>query len=382
MAEAHLFAGLISGTSVDGIDCALVDFACQPPRLVATHCESFTGSLRSRILQLCSGEAVTLQILGETDIAIAHAFADATQALLRKAAVDASQVTAIGSHGQTVHHSPNGDFPFTLQLGEPATLAELTGISTVADFRSKDMAAGGQGAPLAPLFHQFFFYTPHCPRLVLNLGGISNVSILAREDGQSVRGFDCGPANVLMDGWISSQRGQAFDEDGQWAASGKVNKALLEDFLREPYFAKAPPKSTGRELFNAHWLAEKLQAYPGIEAQDVQATLLELTAQSIAEAIARHAPDADELVVCGGGAHNTALMSRLSERLDNMKVFSSEALGLSPDWVEAVTFAWLARQCWLQQAVDCRQLTGARHPCILGGIYQSEPGIWIEQESR
>ena len=372
MAESCYFIGLISGTSVDGVDAALVEFQGGSPRLLATHCEPMPEALRNSILALCTDQPVSLRQLGETGIETARCFADAANQVLEKSGKPASLVRAIGSHGQTVYHHPDSAAAFTLQIGDGATIAEHTGIPVVSDFRSADMAAGGQGAPLAPLFHQACFHSTEKQRLVLNLGGISNLSILHSDPEGPVTGFDCGPANVLMDGWIQQKRGLPYDRDGLWAASGRVNAELLEQCLREPYFARPIPKSTGRERFNREWLERQLtKLKQPLANQDVQATLLELTARTVVDAVEQHSSGEAQLLVCGGGAHNRQLMQRLAELLPDHDVIESGQLGVSADWVEAVTFAWLARAFMEQRSVDCRRLTGARHPCVLGALHHA-----------
>jgi anhydro-N-acetylmuramic acid kinase len=372
MSAHEYFIGLLSGTSVDGIDAVVVDFAVTPPSLIASHSEAIPDDLRSRILQLCSGQAVSLVTLGETDVALGRLFAQAANNLLSKAGLAATDILAIGSHGQTVMHHPQGQYPFTLQIGDPNTIACLTGISTVADFRRKDMAAGGQGAPLAPLFHQDYFGRSGKDRAVLNIGGIANITLLASPRREKTLGFDTGPGNVLMDSWIKATRGLAYDRDGLWAASGKVNQSLLDALMAEPYLQRPAPKSTGRELFNLDWLRSHLKTLPAIAEEDVQASLLAFTARSIAESVDWKSNGVEEVIVCGGGAHNGALMTALQVLMPETKVISSATAGVAPDWVEGVAFAWMARKAWLGEAIATGSVTGATRPCILGGIYEHE----------
>lgn len=372
MSAHEYFIGLLSGTSVDGIDAVVVDFAATPPRLIATHSEPIPDTLRARILELCSGQPVSLVNFGETDVALGRLFAQAANSLLSKAAIAARDVLAIGSHGQTVMHHPHGESPFTLQIGDPNTIAWLTGISTVADFRRKDMAAGGQGAPLAPLFHQDFFGRQETDRAVLNIGGIANITLLASSRRQRTLGFDTGPGNVLMDSWIKAKRGLAYDHDGEWASTGRVNQSLLDVLMSEPYLQRPAPKSTGRELFNLDWLLSHLQNLPTMAEEDVQATLLEFTARSIEESVDWRSNGVVEVIVCGGGAHNGTLMAALQRSMPETRVLSSAAAGLAPDWVEGVAFAWMARKAWLGEAIATGSVTGATRPCILGGIYEHE----------
>ncbi|MDP6537086.1 MAG: anhydro-N-acetylmuramic acid kinase [Gammaproteobacteria bacterium] len=367
MADTDLYIGLISGTSVDGVDCALVQFDGDQPSLIDTLFLELDQSLRELILQLCSGESLTLTSLGEADTRVGRIFAEAVKALLEKVSIEPSSIKAIGSHGQTIWHQPLGDFPFTTQIGDPNIIAERTGIQTVADFRRRDMAAGGQGAPLAPLLHRNCFRA-ELDRVVINIGGISNITVLPAAG--PCLAFDTGPGNVLMDYWIDKNCGRAFDENGEWAKTGVVNTELLPALLAEDYFGKPHPKSTGRELFNGTWLEEKLRTMEAITAVDVQRTLAELTAVTITNAI-DNISSPQQVFVCGGGAHNNFLMERLDELLDNCEVASTSKLGMDPDWVEAIAFAWLAKMAIERQAVDTAEFTGANDPVKLGGIYQA-----------
>jgi len=367
MPETNYYVGLISGTSIDGVDCALIDCAQNRPQLLASFSQPIPATLKNKILQLCADKAISLDFLGQVDVEIGRLFALAVNELLAQEKLTAESIRAIGSHGQTVFHQPDGEFPFSMQIGDANAIAELTGITTVADFRRRDMAAGGQGAPLAPLLHQCCFADAEKSRVILNIGGISNPTVLA--SGAPCIAFDSGPGNVLMDYWINRNQQKPYDQAGTWAASGKVNTALLQLFLTETYFSLSPPKSTGRELFNGDWLQQKLdQLAEPIEAVDVQATLLELTASSICQAI-KNTGSADELYVCGGGAHNAALMQRLQELLADCAVASTAQLGIDPDWVEATAFAWLAKQTMDGTAIDTQHITGAKRAVILGGIY-------------
>ncbi|NLO81436.1 MAG: anhydro-N-acetylmuramic acid kinase [Xanthomonadaceae bacterium] len=369
---AGLFIGLMSGTSADAIDAALLRFQ---PRLhvLATRSTPLSAKVQQRILAIHADSP--LRAVAELDILLGRLFAQAALELLAAAGVRPEDVTAIGSHGQTVWHAPDGTVPFTLQLGDPNVIAELTGITTVADFRRRDVAAGGQGAPLVPAFHrEIFAGAGDC--CVLNLGGIANITVLA---GDATLGFDVGPANTLLDGWIRQHLGRRFDADGAWAASGAVLPELLEALLEDPYFARPPPKSTGPEHFSLAWLERHLhgRAY---RAQDVQATLLELTARSIATAVRRHAHTARQLLVCGGGVHNRALMTRLQDLLAPLPVRSTAELGVDPDFVEACAFAWLARQRLLERPGNVPEVTGASAPVILGGIYGKRVEAGLDRE--
>jgi anhydro-N-acetylmuramic acid kinase len=370
---SDLFIGLMSGTSLDGVDGVLCRFE---PRLevLAHQSLAFDPALREELLALNTpgaaqaggGELHRAALAGN---ALARCYALGVHALLKATGTQPGQVRAIGAHGQTVRHQP-GQFDghgYTLQLNAPALLAELTGIDVVADLRSRDVAAGGQGAPLVPAFHAAAFGRGDASLAVLNIGGISNLSVL--DPGHAVRGFDCGPGNGLMDHWCRLHTGQPFDAQGAWAAGGRVLPALLQAALADPFFSLPPPKSTGRDLFNAPWLDALLAAQPQAAPRDVQATLCELTAASIAADLRRHAPRASELIVCGGGALNTQLMRRLSVAADPVKVVSSTDRGLPPLQVEATAFAWLARAHVQRQPGNLASVTGALGPRILGALY-------------
>lgn len=360
-----LYLGLISGTSADGIDAALVRFA---PRLevLAAQTLAYPDALRDRVLALTrANAAVTLADYGHLDTELGECFADAALTLLHAAHVPASTVAALGSHGQTVCHGPIGPHPFTLQVGDPNVIAERTGITTVADFRRADVAAGGQGAPLLPALHAAVLVDPNTPRAILNLGGIANLTLLV--PGRPVLGFDSGPANCLLDAWALARRGVARDEGGAWAASGHADDAWLARLLDDPYFALPPPKSTGREYFNLDWLGGRLP--PSLAPADVQATLLQLSARSIAAALRDCAPEIREVYACGGGVHNPALLDALRAALPGVRVDTTVALGLDPDFVEAIGFAWLARARLENLPGNLPSVTGARGPRVLGAIY-------------
>lgn len=368
-AASGLYAGLISGTSADGIDAALVRFE---PRLqvLAARTFPYPEELRARVLALArSDAAIALADFGHLDAEIGTRFAEAALALLHEAGVKPRAVAAIGSHGQTVCHGPGGAFPFSLQLGDPNVIAERTRIVTVADFRRADIAAGGQGAPLLPALHAAVLADPVIPRVVLNLGGIANATLLV--PGRPVLGFDTGPANGLMDAWSMRVRGEPRDEGGAWARGGHVVAALLERLIEDPYFTAPPPKSTGREYFNLDWLDARLP--PGLAPQDVQATLLRLTVESIAGALRAQAGGVRELHACGGGVHNRALMDALRAALPDARIGTTTDLGLDPDCVEAVGFAWLARQRLLELPGNLPSVTGARGARVLGGVHAPFP---------
>lgn len=356
----------MSGTSMDAVDAVLVDFAAEPLEVVATHSRPLPEALREALLRLASGRSPNpLQCLGELDGLLGDLFAETALELLEGAGVQAEAVRAIGSHGQTVYHQPEGPTPFTLQIADPNRIAQHTGITTVADFRRRDMAVGGQGAPLAPAFHNAMFRRPDRDRAVVNVGGMANVTLLPAAD-RPVIGFDTGPGNVLMDGWIGKCRGEPYDRDGRWAASARPDQALLERLLADPYFRQAPPKSTGREHFNLEWLEARLK---NEGPETIQATLCELTARTIAQALTAEMPQVAEVAVCGGGAHNRHLLERLSAQLPNARVTTTADWGLAPDWVEGAAFAWLARQTLSGKPGNLPSVTGAKEAVVLGGIY-------------
>jgi anhydro-N-acetylmuramic acid kinase len=362
-----LYLGLISGTSVDGIDAALVSFDGGLPQLRAALTHSWPDALRERVLALAQDlTAFNLDAFGRLDVAIGRYFAEAAQAVLEASGTPAAAVRAIGSHGQTVRHRPQGDMPFTLQIGDPTVIAETCGIDVVADFRRADVAAGGQGAPLLPALHAMLLGQPGQTRVVLNLGGIANITVL--EPGDRVLGFDTGPANGLLDAWCLEQRGEPFDRDGAFAAAGQVDAPLLEALLADPYFTLPPPKSTGREHFHLAWLLRQPRVAL-LGPADVQATLLELTAHTIADAIEAHAPAATDVLVCGGGVHNSRLMLRLGEWLSPRRVVSTAVHGIDPDYLEATAFAWLARQRVLGSPGNLPVVTGARGRRVLGALH-------------
>lgn len=371
-----LFVGLMSGTSIDGVDAALAEFPAQGiPRLRATHAVPMPAGLRTRILQLTRTGSNEIDLLGELDVEIGRLFAHAALALLKAAGVAPREVAAIGSHGQTVRHRPRADHPFTLQIGDPNTIAEITGITTVADFRRRDIAAGGHGAPLVPAFHESIFRDAHEDRVVLNLGGMGNVTLLPANKDVVVRGFDTGPANVLLDLWHERHQGTPLDRDGAWGRGGRVNGKLLAQLMADPYFSQPPPKSTGREHFDAQWLSQQIASCDqDIAPQDVQATLVELTARSVAEALSNWGFPAGALYTCGGGTHNHFLRERLGALLPRMRVKSTAELGVDPDHVEAMAFAWLAQRTLQSLSGNLPAVTGARHPVVLGGIYPGTTG--------
>ena len=363
--EALLFIGMISGTSRDGVDTALVSFEGGMPRLRETQCLPYPPALADSLqVMIGAGRKPTANELEKVDDCLGDFFSHAVQALLEEGDIESSAVTAIGSHGQTVWHNPAGANPESIQLGNPQRITDNTGIVTVGDFRRADIKAGGQGAPLAPLLHRAVFKRESGTRVVLNLGGIANISIL--NSNGSVSGFDTGPANCLLDAWIREQRGELYDKKGAWSEGGAINKHLLLNLLMDPWFKQPPPKSTGVEHFNLQWL-KKQERVNSIDPRDVQATLAQLTASTVASAIVPSNPA--DILVCGGGVHNTDLLCRIQGLLPGIPVLSTAAHGLDPDWVEAVLFAWLARERLAGNAQDTRKITGARQKVLLGEIY-------------
>ena len=360
MSNNPLYIGLMSGTSLDGVDGVLTAL---DGHLTAAYLP-FTAELKQALLSLQSSGADEIHRESLAAQQLAHVYADCVHELLASANIKSNQVTAIAAHGQTIRHLPNQGY--TRQLNQPALLAELTGIDVIADFRSRDIAAGGQGAPLVPAFHQAVFGKAGHTRVVVNIGGISNISILNTDS--SVSGFDTGPGNVLMDAWIHAHQGKAFDADGAWAATGNVNHELLSQLLSEPFFSAPPPKSTGRDLFHLTWLESPLKSFPALRAEDVQATLVALTTTSIADAIQHHAAACDAVYVCGGGAYNSQLMQSLQKQL-SAPVNSTDALGISPSHVEALAFAWLAKQFCERKPGNLPSVTGAKGDRILGALY-------------
>lgn len=365
----ELYIGLMSGTSMDAIDAVLVDFT-HGVRLVGTHSCPLPAALRQELSGLCQSGSDEIERMGRLDTALGEHFAAAAQDVLANSGHRAAEIRAIGSHGQTIRHRPHGPHPFTLQIANPAVIAELTGIKVIADFRRRDMAAGGQGAPLVPAFHSGVFSDAKRHRIVLNLGGIANITILPAGNASEVRGFDTGPANILMDAWCQLHKQQAYDADGAWAASGNIHTALLAQLLTHSFFTRPAPKSTGREDFHLGWIQEELQKLgQSIAPEDVQASLLELTAVTVASAIEATGLREGDLLLCGGGAFNSTLWHRLQSLLPTWQLCSTADFGLAPTWVEAAAFAWLARQTLHSLPGNLPVVTGAAGPRILGGIY-------------
>lgn len=367
---SRYFLGLMSGTSQDGIDAVLAEFRDGTfLRVAAHHVGQYAPALRDELLEL-SREAtpVSLQRLAWLDRAVADAFADTALSLIGRAGVDPAQIGAIGSHGQTVFHEPC-TIQNSLQLGDPSRIAARCGLPVVADFRRADLALGGQGAPLLPIFHHALFASADESRAVLNLGGIANLTLLPDARPECVTGFDCGPASCLMDEWIERHRGERFDRDGAWAASGRIDETLLQRCLGEPYFAMPAPKSTGRGLFNVAWLERCDADLAGRDAADVQRSLCELTARSIVDALRREASGTRRLIVCGGGTGNRLLMARIQALLPDLPVESAAQRGLDPQCVEAAAFAWLACRRLQHLPGNLPSVTGATRAAVLGGLY-------------
>ncbi len=364
------YIGLMAGTSLDGVDAVLARIRSDNDiRTLAWHYQPFEADLRATLRRYCFADTIPLATLGELDARLGEVFAQAALDLLRRAGVRPGDVRAIGSHGQTLHHGPDARHPYSLQIGDPNRIAARTGITTVADFRRRDIAAGGQGAPLVPAFHHAVFRHPGEDRAVLNLGGIANLTLLPAAPDRPVTGFDTGPGNTLLDAWFRHhhRRGN-WDEAGRWAAGGNPHPGLLRRLLADPYFQRRPPKSTGPEHFSLTWLQRHLTAFPGVSAADVQATLIQLTAVSATTALRRTLPTAGRLLVCGGGVHNRTLMAALARHSPCPVATTAEA-GVDPDRAESLAFAWLAWRTLERRPGNLPSVTGARGEVVLGGIY-------------
>ncbi|MCF8000155.1 MAG: anhydro-N-acetylmuramic acid kinase [Methylovulum sp.] len=365
---SEYYIGLMSGTSLDGIDAALVDFSHGHIRLIDFIYQPFSAELKAVIQQLSKPKTtLTLLDYGALDSRLGHLFAAAVLALLAKTELPSSAICAIGSHGQTVCHAPDNPWPFTLQIGDPNIIAEVTGITTIADFRRRDMAANGQGAPLVPAFHRAVFSHPQISRCIVNIGGIANITVLSTEPKASIIGFDTGPGNTLMDQWIQRHQPCDYDVNGRWASGGTIKPELLQRLIQDDYFKLAAPKSTGKEYFSLAWL-EQQGSLVDWRPKDVQASLCELTALSISQAVQVYAPACKELLICGGGAHNDFLMTLIRQKM-HCPVLSTHAYGIHPDHVEAMAFAWLARQTHNKLTGNLKEVTGANQDVILGGVY-------------
>lgn len=365
----ELYIGLMSGTSLDGIDAALVDFTGDEVQLIGFEYLPFPADIQSTIQRLSKPDAlISLKEYGAMDTRLGHLFADIVNTLLAKADIPAASVKAIGSHGLTVYHAPDIKFPFSLQIGDPNIIAEKTGITTVADFRRRDIAAKGQGAPLVPAFHQAAFHHPDEYRCIVNIGGIANITVLPKHQSAEVIGFDTGPGNTLMDLWIKLHQNLSYDKNGDWGQTGKIDHALVALLKQDPYFNAVPPKSTGKEYFSLPWVYQYFDAFR-YKAEDIQASLCFLTAITICDAIKKYAPATERVLICGGGIHNAYLLELIQQHLE-CPVESTERYGLHPDHVEAMAFAWLARQTMNNLPGNLKEVTGAINSVILGGIYQ------------
>lgn len=368
--QSTLYIGVMSGTSLDGIDIALVDISVDNITFISGECYPLPSSLKANLLQLCQQQQCTLLKLGELDHQLGQLYAHCINKFIQTHHLDRTQINAIGCHGQTIFHSPNGCYPFTMQIGDANIIAAKTAITTIADFRRKDMAYGGQGAPLVPAFHQAIFSDPNKNRIILNIGGISNITVLS--PNHPLIGFDTGPGNVLLDSWIAKQLALPYDKDANWAKTGSVNQPLLQHLLNDEYFRLPYPKSTGRERFNLNWLLDKLTGF-SLAPQDIQATLIELTVivttTAIINQISLNKQLPNELLICGGGAKNPLLMARFAAWLPNWSVKTTDELGTSSDYMEAIAFAWLAYCRIHNLSSNIPTVTGATKAISLGVIY-------------
>jgi len=368
---SEIYIGLMSGTSLDGVDIAIVDFSEYPPRLLHCNTTAYDETMRQRLRNLCQSETTTLDILYSLDAELGELYAESVKRALKLASFDPNDIIAIGCHGQTIRHSPDSARPYTAQIGDPNRIAALTGITTVADFRRKDIALGGQAAPLAPAFHRFLFRADDENRALINIGGIANVTYLPGDPAEPILGFDTGPGNTLLNYWNEQHRKSPFDNAGAWARSGQVIDELLKSMIAgEDYFCLEAPKSTGTEYFNSEWLTGFLA--DNFAPNDVQATLVELTVTTIANALSGLPVLPAKCFVCGGGAHNQYLLERLALSLPHCGVATTHALGLDPDFVEAVAFAWLARERINLRSGNIPEVTRARRATILGGVYATD----------
>jgi anhydro-N-acetylmuramic acid kinase len=362
----QLYIGIMSGTSLDGVDIAIVDFSNDKLSLFSSYYKPYPAVLLADITAACGQTHISYEALGTLDAQLGKFYAQCVQDTLHNTSLSPHDIVAIGSHGQTIHHSPNSTPPFTLQIGDANRIAEETGITVVADFRRRDIAAGGQGAPLVPTFHQAIFQSAHDNQAIINIGGISNVSYLNKDQTNIISGFDCGPGNTLMNQWCQQHFERPYDHCGQLSKTGRINTPLLNSMMDDPYFARPYPKSTGPEYFNLNWLASHIERHPG-STIDTLTSLCELTAQCIAKSLTQ-LPGVDNVLVCGGGVHNDYLMTRLRHLIE-LPIDSTEAHGLHPDWVEASAFAWLAKRALEGKTGNLPSVTGADKAVILGSIY-------------
>jgi anhydro-N-acetylmuramic acid kinase len=363
---SELYIGLMSGTSLDGIDTVLVDLSHPKPTLITSLYYPLESALRNAIESLRQPGFNEILRLAEIDVILGNEFGNAVNLLLHQQNLSAKHIRAIGSHGQTIRHQPHYPYPFTLQIGDPNIIAAKTGITTIADFRRRDIALGGQGAPLVPAFHKYLFDETTTNRIIVNIGGIANITLLPIDPLKNVLGFDTGPGNTLLDAWTQLHLQEPYDKNGQWAAQGTLDSHLLDQLLHDPYFNLPPPKSTGQDYFNLLWL--KQFSPEKIAPKNVQTTLTELTARTIIDAIMRYLPEG-EIYICGGGIHNPLLIDRIKAIATHHSVDSTEKLGIPPDWMEAMAFAWLAQQTLNKKPGNLKSVTGARHETILGGVY-------------
>ncbi|OGT27045.1 MAG: anhydro-N-acetylmuramic acid kinase [Gammaproteobacteria bacterium RIFCSPLOWO2_02_FULL_42_14] len=374
-----LYIGLMSGTSMNAVDAVLVSFDQYTPMILETHSCDIPVSLKKIVTQLSESSVCDIRTFGETDTQLGMLFAETCIKLLKKTVFHANEIIAIGSHGQTIYHQPNHTHPFTLQIGDPNIIAAQTGITTVADFRRRDVALGGQGAPLVPAFHDYLFHDRTTDQFVVNIGGIANITHLSKN--KSIIGFDTGPGNTLLDLWCEKNCNTVFDKNGEWARSGKLNHDLLKIFLADPYFEKKFPKSTGREYFNLNWLTEKIASLSceasssrdsiagSIDPQNIQSTLTELTAKTIADAVTQLATHTHTIHLCGGGAYNNFLIERLRFHCKSSDIQFTTKIGIHPEWMEAAAFAWLAKQTLEKKPGNCPSVTGAQKESVLGAVY-------------
>lgn len=373
--KTQFYIGLMSGTSLDGVDAVLVDFSEKSPNLVSSHCHQIPAELKQKLLKTIQPNwQGSLEDIGILNQQLGELFADAANTLIERDKLNTSSIRAIGSHGQTLWHQPFGDHPFTMQLGDASVVTERTDITTIADFRSRDVAAGGQGAPLVPAFHANLLSHDSKNRVILNIGGIANITLLPHLSSDLVAsGYDTGPGNGLIDAWMSSHSDHSYDKNGDWGRSGSIIPEILNTLLSDSYFSKQPPKSTGKEAFNLEWLKSALgDRLTQEKPEDIQATLTELTAQSIADCIKKHNDEEnrfEELYICGGGIHNLFLVERIQHHLPETLIASTADLGIDPDWMEAIAFAWLAKQTLEGHTSNLPEVTGAEGKRILGSIH-------------
>ncbi|MAH73316.1 MAG: anhydro-N-acetylmuramic acid kinase [Cellvibrionales bacterium TMED49] len=373
MNQSEYFIGLMSGTSMDSIDAVAIKFGKDKLECLGSHKHEIPKIIKKQLAKLCQSNDSSIALFGSTDIQMGVLFAEAAKSLMSALRLTPKNIIAIGCHGQTIRHSPPGgpNIPFSIQIGDPNTIATRTNCPIVADFRRADMALGGQGAPLTPAFHEIFFSHPSLVRIILNIGGIANITVLSPD--RLCIGFDTGPGNVLLDGWCLRHQGNPFDENGNWGAGGTICKALLRQLKKHPYLKQSSPKSTGRESFNLKWLEQQLKDNRNHNAlsapQDVQATLCKFTADTITSCIESLKFPIDEIYVCGGGARNQALMKTLKQNVGSVKLYTTENLGIHPDNVEAAAFAWLAMRRINSFPGNLPSVTGASNSTVLGGVY-------------